>query len=212
MIVYLASNNAHKCEEIRDLLRVAEVDIDLRSAQDLGEMPPVEESEDSFEGNARLKATALAAHLADDAFWALADDSGLEVEALDGAPGVHSARFAGTHGDDAANNNRLLDELEGVAPDKRNARFRCVLVLRNRLGDEEVYEGTCEGSIAERMAGEHGFGYDPLFIPEGQHHTFAELGPEVKAQLSHRARAIAAWIAATGSAPPLRGWPHTRPR
>lgn len=212
MIVYLASNNLHKCDEIRELLRVAEVDIDLRSAQELGGMPAVEETEESFEGNARLKASALAAHLADDASWVLADDSGLEVEALDGAPGVHSARFAGAHGDDAANNNRLLDELEGVAPEKRNARFRCVLVLRNREGAEQVFEGSCNGFIAGRVCGIHGFGYDPLFIPEGQHHTFAELGPDVKAQLSHRARAIAGWVAAIGSAPPIRGWPHTRPR
>lgn len=195
MIVYLASNNAHKCDEIRELLQAAGVEVDLRSARELGGMPDVEENADSFTGNARLKARAPAERLTDDAAWVIADDSGLEVDALDGAPGIHSARFAGKHGDDTANNRKLLQALAGLPDEQRTARFRCVLVLRNRAGAETIFDGTCEGRIARRPAGDHGFGYDPLFVPDGYEKTFSELGPEVKARLSHRARALSAWMA-----------------
>lgn len=194
MIVYLASNNAHKREEIQDLLKEAGVSVNIRPAWAIGGMPEVEENADSFVGNARIKARALIGRLPDDALWVLADDSGLEVDALDGAPGIHSARYSGTHGDDSANNAKLLAELKDVPTPHRTARFRCVFVLANRAGVEIVFEGACEGRIAHESRGAHGFGYDPLFVPTGHARSFGELGPEVKAALSHRAKAVSAWI------------------
>ncbi len=193
MIVYLASNNQHKCEEIAQLLTEYGAGIDLRSAREIGGMPSVDETEDSFVGNARLKAMALVEKLPNERCWVLADDSGLEVDALGGAPGVHSARFAGAQGDDQANNRKLLLKLSALPFHMRTARFRCVLLLRNPVGDEAVFSGTCEGRIAESESGPHGFGYDPLFIPKGFSQSFGELGPDVKSRLSHRAKAVQAW-------------------
>ncbi|MFW6354658.1 MAG: non-canonical purine NTP pyrophosphatase [Verrucomicrobiota bacterium] len=191
MIVYLASNNPHKATEFAQLLAGADPAIELRSARDLGGMPAVEETAEDFLGNARLKALALAERLPRDGpdCWALADDSGLEVDALDGAPGVRSARFAGEDASDEDNLRHLLRELEGVPEDERGARFRCVLVLRNREGRERIFAGVCEGAITTEPAGQSGFGYDPVFRPRRYDRTFAELGEEVKADLSHRALA-----------------------
>lgn len=157
----------------------------------LGEMPPVpdvEEDADTFLGNARKKACETARALN---AWVVADDSGLAVDALGGAPGVYSARYAGTHGDDAANNRKLLADLEGVPDDRRGAAFVCALVLSDPSGTPVFEtEARCRGRIIHEVRGEHGFGYDPLFLIPEYHRTFGELGSTVKHQLSHRARAF----------------------
>ncbi len=177
----LATGNAHKIMELRAMLGIP-----LRGLEAFPDFPPVVEDGDSFEANAIKKAVALARHSGD---WALADDSGLAVDALDGAPGIHSARYAGRHGDDAANNAKLLRELAPHAD--RSARFVCVLALSDAAGTCRTYRGECHGKIAREAAGAHGFGYDPLFVPEGYGQSFAELGAEVKGAISHRARALA---------------------
>ncbi len=120
--------------------------------------------------------------------WALADDSGLEVDALDGAPGVYSSRYAGESADDDANNEKLLRALRDMPV--RDARFRCVLALSSPAGRAQIVEGKCRGRIAIEKRGRNGFGYDPLFIPEGYEQTLAELGPDVKNSVSHRAAAL----------------------
>ena len=184
----LATGNTHKVEEIRDRLGIP-----LRGLDAFPGFPTVVEDGDSFEANAIKKAVALAEYSGD---WALADDSGLEVTALHGAPGVHSARYAGRHGDDAANNAKLLRELAPLAD--RSARFVCVLALSDAAGHCLTYRGECKGQIAFQAAGTSGFGYDPLFIPDGYTQSFAELGPTVKQALSHRAHALGLLIKAWG--------------
>lgn len=150
------------------------------------DVPEVIEDREDFEGNARLKAAALADATGE---WALADDSGLLVDALDGAPGVHSARYAGPDATDPQNVARLLAALDG-AHDRR-ARFACVLVLRAPGGDEVVATGEVVGRIAGSPAGDGGFGYDPVFVPDdGDGRTFAQMAPEEKHAVSHRGRAL----------------------
>ncbi len=209
--ILIATRNRHKIAEIRQILPA---DIPCLSQADFPGAPSITEDADSFVGNARKKAQGLATWLAGRAdlwppdvgadgapFYVLADDSGLEVDALGGAPGVHSARFAAldasaANAPDAANNAKLLRLLEGVAAEQRTARFRCALAL-TRLrpppapGDPVMFDGCCEGRIAFAPAGAGGFGYDPLFIPEGWTRSLAELGESIKNTLSHRARALA---------------------
>ncbi len=186
----VATGNAHKTEEIRAVLAdlVPEV-ADLRAHP---EVVPAEETGTTFAANAALKALGAAAALPAGS-WVLADDSGLEVDALDGAPGVYSARYAGEGATDADNRAKLLAALTDVA--RRAARFRCVLVLA-RAGDapevEATFDGACEGTITTAEQGAGGFGYDPLFRPDGHDATFGELPAEVKNGISHRARALAA--------------------
>ncbi len=179
------SANPDKVAEIEPLLAgIAEL---VPRPAGLGE---VVEDATTLEGNARLKAVAVstAANAA-----AVADDTGLEVDALDGAPGVHAARFAGEHATYADNRRRLLDLLEGVPEHARTARFRTVVIVRSPNGDEIVVEGVCEGRIAEDERGERGFGYDSLFVPhDGDGRTFAEMTADEKNDLSHRARAFQA--------------------
>jgi XTP/dITP diphosphohydrolase len=148
-------------------------------------MPDVEESGDSFEENALLKARALTAS---SGCWALADDSGLEVDALGGAPGIRSARFAGDNASDGDNVTRLLDLLRAVPPPRRS-RFRCVLALAGPDGQSLTADGTLEGEIARQPQGDGGFGYDPVFFLSHLNRTVAELGLEEKQKISHRARA-----------------------
>ncbi len=195
--VYLATANAHKAGELEEILRTAGLDIHVCSARELGGMPDVEETAPDFEGNARLKAQALRP-LAPQGAWVLADDSGLEVDALGGAPGVHSSRYAGPGASDADRNAKLLGALAGVPDAKRTARFRCCVVVLRGDGREFVFNGRCEGRISVSPAGCGGFGYDPLFVPEGYDRSFAELPGEVKNRISHRARALQALAA---------GWP-----
>lgn len=149
--------------------------------------PEIEETGATFAANAALKAVGISRVVSG---LVLADDSGLEVDALGGAPGVHSARYAGVHGDDAANNAQLGRALAGRAEEERRGRFRCVMVLAREGEVLAEFEGAVEGHLIEAPRGEAGFGYDPLFVPEGFAQTFAELGAEVKNRLSHRARAL----------------------
>ncbi len=188
--VYLASGNAHKLEEFRELVRTHGIPIDLRSANEAGGMPEVEESGNTFEANALIKAQALSASIESSA-WVLSDDSGLVVDALDGGPGVHSARYAGPGANAGKNNRKLLDQLAAVPAEKRTARFVCVLCLLGRDTAARYFTGKCEGLIMTSPTGDEGFGYDPLFVPCGYTETFASLGAVVKHGISHRGRAVA---------------------
>jgi XTP/dITP diphosphohydrolase len=178
--------------------KVAEIAAIVGDELDLLPRPPevaeVVEDADSLEGNARLKAAALATATG---FPAVGDDTGLEVDALGGGPGVYSARYAGEKASYAENRSKLLRELADVAPDARTARFRTVVVVRWPDGSEVSAAGACEGTIAEAERGERGFGYDPLFVPaDGDGRTFAEMSESEKHALSHRGRAFRALLAA----------------
>jgi XTP/dITP diphosphohydrolase len=187
-----ATRNPGKLVELRQLLPELEVlDLDQAARRTGREIPEVEEDRSSFSGNAIKKAREVSAATG---LPALADDSGLEVDALAGAPGVRSARYAGPAADAAANNAKLLAALRGVRPERRTARFRAVLALADvagPLGDEVIRaEGACEGLIVETPRGTGGFGYDPLFLLPERDQTMAELGADLKGEVSHRARAM----------------------
>jgi XTP/dITP diphosphohydrolase len=182
-----ASANPDKVAEIAHILGDA-VELVPRPA----EVPDVVEDADTLEGNARLKAAALVEATGS---AAVADDTGLEVDAIDGRPGVHTARFAGPDATYADNVARLLTELEGVTVEHRGARFRTVALVRYPDGSELVVEGVCEGAIATAARGASGFGYDPVFVPaEGDGRTFAEMTDDDKHALSHRGRAFRALL------------------
>lgn len=178
----VSTRNAHKVGEIRAILGPRFVVSDLSA---LSHFPEVEETGATFEENATLK--AVAASLCFDG-WVIADDSGLEADALGGAPGVHSARYAGPGATDAANVALLLRHLEG-RPD-RSARFRCLIVLARAGRKLAVFSGSVEGVLLTKPEGGGGFGYDPLFVPEGYSESFAQLPAAVKNSLSHRAKAL----------------------
>jgi XTP/dITP diphosphohydrolase len=180
----VATKNAGKVRELRALL--GELPLELLAAE---AMPEVEETGVTFAENAVLKARAAAAWSGE---WALADDSGLEVDALDGAPGVYSNRFAGEKTTEADRNRRLLELLREVPPERRTARYRAAVALAAPDGRLWVTEGACEGVIVDEARGEHGFGYDPHFYLPEHGRTMAELNPQVKNRISHRARALAA--------------------
>ena len=192
MEVYLASSNQHKLEEFIQMANSLELDIELKGADEVGGMPDVDENGDSFEQNARIKAESLL-HKVPEGAWVLADDSGLIVDALDGEPGVHSARFAGPAANAAANNIKLLHLLHGIPEEQRTARFSCVLCFMKKGSDAKVFHGKCEGHIMTAPSGEEGFGYDPLFTPIGYSETFAVLGNDIKNSLSHRGKAVFEW-------------------
>ncbi len=186
MKVVIASSNAHKIQEMKQILEPN--GIEVLGANEVGGMPDVVEDGDTFLANATLKAVAGAKALG---CPVLADDSGLEVAALDGAPGIHSARYAGEGGNDGRNLAKLLKNMEGVTD--RRARFVCVIVVANPDGSILGHcAGEVRGTIALAPAGNGGFGYDPAFIPEGYTQTFGELPAEVKNSLSHRANALQA--------------------
>lgn len=189
----IASGNPHKVEEFEQLLD--KINFKVISAKSCGGMPEVDENGGSFVANAQIKAEALRAVAPKEA-WVLADDSGLEVDALDGAPGVYSARYAGSDASDAENVAKLLNALDGLAQEKRTARFRCVLCVIDDSGLISHYDGSCEGYISMAPAGDNGFGYDPVFVPKGYDQSFAQLGDIVKGELSHRAKA-AGWLKST---------------
>jgi len=194
-LIVLATRNAGKVSELARLL--ARGARRFESLRDHPEVALPEEGESSYRENALGKARAVHQALA---VPALGDDSGLEVDALDGAPGVRSARYAGALAGDVLNNERLLDALRGVPPERRTARFRCVLALVRGPGDERVVEGVCEGRIVDAPRGEGGFGYDPVFEPAGASLTFAEMSGPMKDALSHRALAATALRAALAEA------------
>ena len=178
MDVFVATHNAHKLREIGEILPGFTV-----HAEDSG----AEETAPDFAGNALIKARAIAA--AHKGCWVMADDSGLEVDALGGEPGVRSARYAGEPSDSAANNALLLRNLDGVTD--RRAHFTCCVALIAPDGTEHVVQGRCFGTIARAASGEGGFGYDPLFVPDGHSQSFAALSAAEKNAISHRGRALA---------------------
>ena len=184
MNLVLATRNQHKLQEIRDIFQLP--GLEVVSAFDFPDVPEVVEDGETFEANAIKKAVTLAKATG---LWALADDSGLEVDALNGAPGVYSARYAGEPVSYPANNRKLLRELQNAS--NRRARFRCVIALSSPKGGARTVDGRCEGVIAREEHGEKGFGYDPLFIPEGHEQTFAEMEAAAKNAISHRGRALA---------------------
>lgn len=186
MRILVASNNPKKRRELARILSGLP-GLELSTPRDLGlELVP-EETGSTFAENARIKALAFS-RLVDD--LVLGDDSGLEVDALGGRPGVQSARFAGPDADDAANRGRLLEELAGVPPERRTARFVCVVVLARRGHVLAEERGEVEGRIIENERGGRGFGYDPLFLVPGEGRTFAEIDDARKDALSHRGRAL----------------------
>ena len=182
MRIVCASANPHKVEELARLLP-SWVDLVPRPS-DIGD---IDEDAPTLEGNAIIKAVEVANHASE---WAIADDTGLEVEALNGAPGVRSARFAGDHATDSENRALLLAKLDGVT--NRSARFRTVVALVSSKGDIHFVGGECAGTIAESERGDSGFGYDSLFVPtDGDGRTFAEMSGSEKDAVSHRGRALA---------------------
>ena len=179
MKLYVATHNVHKLREIGEILPGYEI---------VADDPDVEETASDFAGNALIKVRAIAAR--HPGAWSMADDSGLEVRALGGAPGVRSARYAGEPSNTPANNALLLKNLAGVQD--RTARFTCAIALVDPEGREHVVTGHCPGRIAHEPSGDAGFGYDPLFIPDGYDKSFAVLGEVEKNKISHRGRALAA--------------------
>lgn len=184
--IIVATKNKHKVMEMRDKCS-AIPGLNLVPLTEFGEIPDIEENGATFEENARIKATAIAAMLGRPT---LADDSGLVVDALDGRPGIYSARYGGAGLTDHDRNLLLLEELRGVAPERRTARFVCVIVLVLPGGESFAARGECEGRIIEAPRGDQGFGYDPVFFLPGYGMTMAELPLSEKNRISHRARAI----------------------
>ncbi len=172
------------------MLATAGLPIEVHGPAVLGGMPDVVEDQPDFSGNALKKARALAAVMPEGSI-ALADDSGLCVDALDGAPGVYSARYAGENATDADNTQKLLQSLSSLGDVSRAAGFQCHLALVKSDGEELVFQGECRGAIIEDLRGAGGFGYDPVFVPDGFSSSFAELSREEKATLSHRGKAMA---------------------
>lgn len=189
-ILVVGSFNLEKAEEMADLL--ADVGVPVKSAQGFPGIKPVPEDGTTFAENARIKATKIAAQLgqAKDILGVVADDSGLEVDALDKRPGVYSARYLGEEATDPERVRGILSELGDLPEEKRTARFRCAIAFARRGEVPIETEGVVEGRIAFAPAGDFGFGYDPIFIPEGYERTFAELGANVKHHISHRAVAL----------------------
>ena len=180
--IVFATNNEHKLREIRAIIHDG---TEVLSLADIGCHADIPETADTLEGNALIKAHFVYDNYGYDCF---ADDTGLEVESLDGAPGVHTARYAGDDQDSQANMRKLLQEMKGK--DNRNARFRTAIALIQG-GEEHLFSGEVRGTITTEPLGNKGFGYDPVFIPEDTGLTFAQLGEDVKNRISHRARAVA---------------------
>lgn len=191
----VATHNTHKTEEIRSIL--GDLFVEIIDLESVPSPPAPEETGATFAENSEIKALA-ASQVSPDA-WVLADDSGLEVDALGGDPGVYSARYAGDGADDAANRKKLQAQLAALGAKSKpyTARFRCVITIAQGGKTHAQFDGTVEGQIADAEAGSGGFGYDSLFIPEGHECTFAELPSEAKNSMSHRGRALAgvrAWF------------------
>ena len=179
--IVFATNNAHKLEEMRAIIGNK---YKILSLKDIGCDVDIPETASTLEGNAEIKARYIKEHYGYDCF---ADDTGLEVEALDGAPGVFSARYAGDGHNSEANMQKLLQNLQGV--ENRKAQFRTVICLILD-GKQHLFEGICKGEIIKEKRGSAGFGYDPIFVPEGYNESFAQLGNAVKNKISHRAKAV----------------------
>jgi XTP/dITP diphosphohydrolase len=188
--VVLASRNRKKSGEMAELL--APLGIALKSVAEFPDVPDVVEDGDSFAANAGKKASETATLLG---LWAIGEDSGLEVDALGGEPGIYAARYSGPGATDSRNNAKLLAALDGVPDEKRGAQYVCHVALADPAGEIRLrVEATCRGRIATEERGTHGFGYDPLFLIPEYHRTFGELGPAAKRHLSHRARAFERFV------------------
>ncbi|WP_018086810.1 XTP/dITP diphosphatase [Desulfurispora thermophila] len=185
MRLVIASRNQGKIREIKAML--SDMPVEILSLSDFDNIPELAEEGSTFQENAAQKARSV---MLATGLTALADDSGLEVDYLGGAPGVYSARFAGAKANDAANNYKLLKLLTGVPREKRTARFVCVIAIATPDGQLYYSEGKCEGVIGFKPAGDGGFGYDPLFIVPQYGQTFAQLPPDIKNSISHRAQAL----------------------
>lgn len=185
--IFLASGNPHKIEELKQILNP--MGIKLKSTLDFSDADEVDEDQPGLEGNALKKARHW---YNETGLPSLADDTGLEVDALDGAPGVYSARYAGENATYEENTQKLLQELKGESD--RSAQFRTVIAFIDQSGEEHLFEGVCRGEIITEKRGEKGFGYDPVFVPEGYHKTFAEISSEEKNRISHRGLAIQKFI------------------
>lgn len=189
--IILASNNSHKIEEIKKILEG--LPFEIKSLKDENINIDIEEDGNTFEENAKKKASEIANFLKDRGekeFIVMADDSGLEVDYLNGEPGIYSARYAGEHGNDKKNNEKLLKELKGVPKEKRGAQFVCQIVLVNENDKYLSIKGEVRGRILEELSGKEGFGYDPLFFYAPLNKTFGELSSEEKNSVSHRACAL----------------------
>jgi len=195
--VVLATHNAKKLAELRRLVEAAGLDVAVLGLDDLPDYPEPAETETTFEGNALIKARAAVANTGR---IALADDSGIAVDRLNGMPGVRSARWAGPGSTDAANNELLLRQLDDVLDPHRTAQFVCAMAMVAPDGTEAVRHGVVEGRLLTSPRGENGFGYDPLFVPDGHEQTTAELDPVAKDAISHRGRAVRAILT------DLQGW------
>ena len=185
MDLVIATKNKKKLAEIKELL--ADLDFNVLSIEDFPNIPDVIEDGNTFEENAKKKAVQIAEATKG---LTLADDSGLEIDYLNGQPGVYSARFAGENATDTDRNNKVLSLMKDVPAEKRKARFRCAVAIANSNVYLRIVSGKCEGEIAFEPKGNHGFGYDPIFIVPEYGKTFAELGTEKKNQISHRALAL----------------------
>lgn len=187
--VVIASRNEHKIDEMRRILNEAGLSLDFVGIQEFPDLPDVDETGETFAENALLKAREICAYTG---LPAIADDSGLCVDALGGMPGIFSARWSGTHGNDLANLQLLLAQISHVASDRRTASFRCAAAIVTPGGAEKVVEGVMAGRLIDTPRGANGFGYDPIFVADGYSITTAEMDSASKDAISHRGRAIAA--------------------
>jgi len=185
MKLILATGNEHKVEELQEMLK--DLDFGITSLKDYPEVGEIIEDGKTFEENALKKARQVFNTTGE---WSLADDSGLVVDALNGEPGIYSSRYSGKEKDYAANNEKLLKEMTGVPEDKRSARFVSVMALVGPNGEEYIVKGECEGFITEKLIGNQGFGYDPLFFIPDKKKTMAELSMDEKNEISHRGKAL----------------------
>ena len=189
--IVLATRNEHKIVEVRRIFAKAKLDVDLVGEDHFADLPDIPETGATFAANALIKARAVCEHTG---LPAIADDSGIVIDALNGMPGVLSARWAGRPKDDWRNLQLVLDQLEDVPDARRSAAFHCAAALVLPDGTERVVEGTVDGSIIRGPRGDHGFGYDPIFLPVGFRQTTAEPLPEQKDAISHRGRAMRALV------------------
>ena len=192
MELWIATGNKGKLSEYKILFNEL-AELKLHSQGELPTFSPRPEDGKTFEDNARIKARTLRS--VKNNVWVLGEDAGLEVEGMNGLPGIHSARYAGPKASDNENLSKLLKMMALKKMDNRNARFYCSVVVYTPTGEEWVFSGEMKGTIATKPAGLHGFGYDPVFIPEGQTQTLAEVGQGFKAQHSHRSKAAKAFMA-----------------
>jgi XTP/dITP diphosphohydrolase len=188
----IASRNEHKIEELHRILKQAGLDWELVGSAQFPDLPDVEETGSTFAANAMLKARAVSEFTG---LPAVGDDSGLCVDALNGMPGILSARWSGTHGNDRANLELLLAQISQVPADRRSASFVCAAAYVHPDGTEFVVEAAMNGTLIDSVRGENGFGYDPIFIPQGHEITSAQMSAEVKDSISHRGKALAALVA-----------------